>query len=42
LKDRLPACTIVSIAHRPTVAAFHQDRVELRRNPDDAGKLIKA
>ena len=42
LHERLPDCTIVSIAHRPTVAAFHQDRVVLTRAPGEAGGLVKA
>lgn len=29
LRERLPAATVVSIAHRPTLAAFHQRRLEL-------------
>ena len=41
LRERLPDCTIVSIAHRPTVAAFHEDRVVLTRAQGEAGQLIK-
>lgn len=40
LQERLPDCTIVSIAHRPTVAAFHQDRVVLTRAPGEAGRFV--
>jgi len=29
LRERLPNATVISIAHRPTVAAFHQRRLEL-------------
>jgi ABC-type uncharacterized transport system fused permease/ATPase subunit len=29
LQQRLPTATIVSIAHRPTVAAFHRRRFSL-------------
>jgi len=42
LREKLPGCTIVSIAHRPTVAAFHQDRVILQRETGHAGKLAHA
>ena len=42
LHERLPACTIISIAHRPTVAAFHQDRVVLQRPPGEPGRLSRA
>lgn len=41
LRERLPDCTVVSIAHRPTVAAFHEDRVVLTRAQGEAGQLIK-
>ena len=40
LRQRLPGCTIVSIAHRPTVAAFHDDRVVLQRVQGHPGTLI--
>ncbi len=33
LKARLPATTIISIAHRPAVAAFHDRRLVLERGP---------
>jgi len=39
LKARLPNCTIISIAHRPTVAAFHETRLTLSRQPGQAGLL---
>ncbi|MBS0559385.1 MAG: ABC transporter ATP-binding protein/permease [Proteobacteria bacterium] len=42
LKERLPDTTIVSIAHRPTVAAFHDERVVLRRDPGEGGRLTVA
>jgi putative ATP-binding cassette transporter len=29
LQERLPNCTIVSIGHRSTLAAFHQRRLTL-------------
>ena len=40
LREKLPGCTIVSIAHRPTVAAFHDDRVRLQREPGRPGMLV--
>jgi putative ATP-binding cassette transporter len=39
LKQRLPGTTIVSIAHRPTVAAFHDERLVLRREAGHPGAL---
>lgn len=42
LRQRLPDCTIVSIAHRPTVAAFHEDRVVLKREQGRPGALVRA
>jgi putative ATP-binding cassette transporter len=42
LKQRLPATTIVSIAHRPTVAAFHDERLAFQRaTPEEKGKLVE-
>ena len=40
LKQRLPNATIVSIAHRPAVAAFHDRRLVLRREGDRPGRLV--
>lgn len=40
LRDRLPATTIVSIAHRPAVAAFHQRRVVLEREAGGFARLV--
>lgn len=40
LKTRLPNATLVSIAHRPTVAAFHERKVTLRRAEGVTGSLI--
>ena len=40
LKERLPHTTIVSIAHRPSVAAFHDHRLVLQREADKPGKLL--
>ncbi len=39
LRERLPNTTLVSIAHRPSVAAFHQQRLVLRREEGKAGEL---
>ncbi len=39
LKERLPDTTIVSIAHRPTVAAFHDQRLVFRREEGRPGTL---
>jgi putative ATP-binding cassette transporter len=40
LKERLPHTTLVSIAHRPAVAAFHERHLELRREPGKPGQLV--
>lgn len=42
LRERLPGTTIVSIAHRPEVAAAHDRRLVLRREPGRAGTLAAA
>lgn len=39
LKARLPETTIVSIAHRPAVAAFHDRKLVLERSGDRPGSL---
>jgi putative ATP-binding cassette transporter len=42
LKQRLPGTTIVSIAHRPTVAAFHDERLAFQRaTPEQKGRLVE-
>jgi putative ATP-binding cassette transporter len=42
LKQRLPGTTIVSIAHRPSVAAFHDERLAFQRaTPDQKGRLVE-
>lgn len=40
IKQRLPGTTIVSIAHRPTVAALHDERLILRREEGRPGTLV--
>jgi vitamin B12/bleomycin/antimicrobial peptide transport system ATP-binding/permease protein len=39
LKERLPGTTIVSIAHRPSVAAFHDRHLVFEREPGHVGRL---
>ncbi len=42
LKRRLPDTTIISIAHRPTVAAFHDERLAFHRaTPGTPGRLVE-
>jgi putative ATP-binding cassette transporter len=41
LKAHLPDTTLVSIAHRPSVAAFHESRVVFEREGSGPGKLVK-
>jgi putative ATP-binding cassette transporter len=40
LKTRLPNTTLVSIAHRPSVAAFHERRLVFRREEGRSGELV--
>ena len=40
LRERLPNATLVSIAHRGSVAAFHEQRLVLRRQEGKAGELV--
>ncbi len=40
LKARLPNTTLVSIAHRPSVAAFHERHLELQREDGQPGELV--
>ena len=40
LRERLPNATLVSIAHRPSVAAFHKQRLVLRREEGKPGELV--
>ena len=42
LKMRLPNTTLVSIAHRPSVAAFHDSRLVLRREEGKPGELVQS
>ncbi len=40
LRQRLPNATLVSIAHRASVAAFHERRLVFRREEGKAGELV--
>ncbi len=42
LRRRLPQTTIVSIAHRPAVAAFHDRRLVFQRPENGPGQIIAA
>jgi len=41
LRERLPATAIVSIAHRPAVAAFHQRHLVFQRGPQGPGRIVE-
>jgi putative ATP-binding cassette transporter len=41
LKQRLPNATLVSIAHRPSVAAFHDERLIFKREDGKTGTLAQ-
>jgi putative ATP-binding cassette transporter len=40
LKRSLPATTMVSIGHRPTLQKWHDRRIELQRAPGEIGRLV--
>ena len=40
LKTYLPHTTLVSIAHRPSVARFHEERIRFERTGTAPGQLI--
>jgi len=40
LRDRLPRATVVSIAHRPSVAALHDRHLTLQREQGKPGRLV--
>ncbi|HVY14082.1 MAG TPA: ABC transporter ATP-binding protein/permease [Rhodopila sp.] len=40
LRTRLPNATLVSIAHRPSVAAFHDERLVFQRDEGKTGTLV--
>ncbi len=40
MKKRLPGTSIVSIAHRPNLAAFHERKLVLEREPGRPGHLV--
>ncbi len=42
LRRRLPETTIVSIAHRPAVAAFHDRRLVFQRPDEGPGRILSA
>ncbi len=41
LRERLPATTLVSVAHRETVAALHERRLRVERPGQGAGHLVE-
>jgi putative ATP-binding cassette transporter len=42
LKQRLPAMTMVSIGHRPSLRQWHDRQIELRRGQGEVGRLVEA
>ncbi|CAO3431678.1 ABC transporter ATP-binding protein/permease [Azospirillum endophyticum] len=42
LRDRLPGTTVVSVGHRPSLAAFHDRRLAVRPDGDGIGALAAA
>jgi putative ATP-binding cassette transporter len=41
LKQRLPATTLVSIGHRPSLRKWHDRQIELKRAPGEVGRLVE-
>jgi putative ATP-binding cassette transporter len=41
IRQRLPHTTVVSIAHRPAVKAFHARHIVLEREPGSKGRLVE-
>jgi len=42
LKERLPAMTMVSIGHRPSLRQWHDRQVRLERTQGEVGRLVEA
>lgn len=42
LRERLPGTALVSIGHRPSLAAFHDRRLTVRRDGEGTGELVAA
>ncbi|MBV8521155.1 MAG: hypothetical protein JOY71_03315, partial [Acetobacteraceae bacterium] len=42
LKQKLPNATLVSVAHRPSVASFHEKVLLVRREEGKPGRIIEA
>ena len=42
LKQRLPAMTMVSIGHRPSLRQWHERQVRLERTQGEVGRLVEA
>jgi putative ATP-binding cassette transporter len=42
IEERLPRTTIVSIGHRPSLAAFHDRRLRIEREPGGVGRVVFA
>ena len=40
LREQLPETTIISIAHRPDVARYHDETLTFQRKPGEAGMLV--
>jgi len=41
LKQRLPATTMISIGHKPSLRQWHDRQIELRRAPGEVGRLVE-
>ena len=41
LRERLPDTTIISIAHRPAVGAFHDRHLVFQRGPQGPGRIVE-
>jgi len=41
LKQRLPGTTLISIGHRPSLRHWHDRQIELKRSPEQEGRLVE-
>ena len=42
LQERMPHTTVISIGHRPSLAAFHERRMRIEREPGGVGRVVLA
>jgi putative ATP-binding cassette transporter len=40
LQERMPHTAVISIGHRPSLAAFHERRMRIEREPGGVGRVV--